>query len=83
MEHSPDPDWENEKNLCDLFLQYDERNCTSIFVSTFALLKVLLPYAGFLSGFGPRGGKTAICNFVNGNMQYVINKSASSKGGRE
>ena len=37
------------ENLCDLFLQYDERNCTSIFVSTFALLKVLLPYGGFLS----------------------------------
>ena len=24
------------------------------------------PYSGFLSGFGPRGGKTAICNLVGG-----------------
>ena len=27
MEHSPLPDWKDEKALCDLFLKYDERNC--------------------------------------------------------
>ena len=27
MTTSPQPDWKNEKKLCDLFLNYDERNC--------------------------------------------------------
>ena len=27
MEHSPQPDWTAERQLCDLFLKYDERNC--------------------------------------------------------
>ena len=27
MTSSPQPDWKNEKRLCDLYLNYDERNC--------------------------------------------------------
>ena len=27
MTSTPTPDWKNEKRLCDLFLNYDERNC--------------------------------------------------------
>ena len=27
MTASPKPDWKNEKRLCDLYLNYDERNC--------------------------------------------------------
>ena len=27
--------------------------------------------AGFLSGFGPRGGKTAICNLVGGGGAWL------------
>lgn len=30
MEHSPQPDWDAERQLCDLFLKYDERNCTLV-----------------------------------------------------
>ena len=30
MERSPRPDWESERQLCDLFLKYDERNCTLV-----------------------------------------------------
>ena len=27
MDHMPHPDWARELELCNLFLQYDERNC--------------------------------------------------------
>ena len=47
----------------------------------------ILHISVFLSGFGPRGGKTAICNLVGGhgslNITLTIHKAASSKGGRE
>ena len=29
MDHTPNPNWDQEKRLCDLFLSYDERNCES------------------------------------------------------
>ena len=35
----------------------------------------------FLSGFGPRGGKTAICNLVGGHGSLNMHSTASSKGG--
>ena len=33
--HSPAPDWKREKELCDLFLKYDERNCISNLFSNY------------------------------------------------
>ena len=37
MEHSPTPNWNNEKSLCDLFLKYDERNCKGVGVATYVM----------------------------------------------
>ena len=41
MLHIPNPDWKRERNLCDLFLKYDERNCKCCFDLKFVVKQLV------------------------------------------
>ena len=52
MTTSPQPDWKNEKKLCDLFLNYDERNCkyhvrSSFHINVHCIVLVLAEIASY------------------------------------
>ena len=51
------------------------------YISLVGQLPQLAATPGFLSGFGPRGGKTAICNLVGGHGSLNMHSTCQFQGG--